>query len=180
MALVACRECGKEISTEAKACPNCGAPQSYTATPAQPPPKKKGMSLFGKIFLIFFGLVVLIGALTSIQKGGGAASNSSPQTSAAQAAEDAQVGRAQQGVQVLKQVMRNPDSLKFSGVLLMSDGAICYTYRAQNGFGGTDIAYAVMSPDGSNFKDSDEDGFTLLWNQECANKSGQDYSDVIH
>lgn len=30
MALVPCPECGKEISTQAVACPHCGAPQTRT------------------------------------------------------------------------------------------------------------------------------------------------------
>ncbi len=34
MALIACRECGTEVSTTAKACPKCGAPPpQWTATP---------------------------------------------------------------------------------------------------------------------------------------------------
>ena len=32
MALVNCGECGREVSTKAPACPNCGAPVSETAT----------------------------------------------------------------------------------------------------------------------------------------------------
>ena len=41
MALIQCRECGKTISTEAAACPQCGAPQQQTPpilpVPAPPP-----------------------------------------------------------------------------------------------------------------------------------------------
>ena len=34
MALIACRDCGTEVSTSAKACPKCGAPPpQWTATP---------------------------------------------------------------------------------------------------------------------------------------------------
>ena len=32
MALVKCRECGKDVSTEASACPHCGAPRSTTSS----------------------------------------------------------------------------------------------------------------------------------------------------
>lgn len=34
MALVACGECGKEISDKAAACPNCGAPGAAAAAPS--------------------------------------------------------------------------------------------------------------------------------------------------
>src|ERR1043166_1905210 len=40
MALIKCPECGKEISDQAAACPNCGAPnrsQKTASTPAPPP-----------------------------------------------------------------------------------------------------------------------------------------------
>lgn len=53
MALIACRECGKQISTEAKACPNCGAGASIQK------PKKSGMGTITKVFLGLFALVVL-------------------------------------------------------------------------------------------------------------------------
>lgn len=46
MALVKCKECGSEVSTEAKACPKCGAK----------PPKKVG--LLGWIAVLFVGVVV--------------------------------------------------------------------------------------------------------------------------
>lgn len=40
MALVACGECGREISTAAKSCPGCGAPQVVqSSTPPPPPPQ---------------------------------------------------------------------------------------------------------------------------------------------
>lgn len=44
MALVACKECGKEVSKSAKKCPNCGA--------------KLRMGFFAKVFLFIFGLWV--------------------------------------------------------------------------------------------------------------------------
>ena len=37
MALVNCRECGKQISDQAAACPNCGAPVSGRSQPATTP-----------------------------------------------------------------------------------------------------------------------------------------------
>lgn len=53
MAIAMCRECGKQVSTEAKACPHCGA-----AAPA----KKKAGGGVGKWLLIVFaiGLVAMI------------------------------------------------------------------------------------------------------------------------
>ncbi len=53
----------------------------------------------------------------------------------------------------------------------MEDGAVCYDYRAQNGFGGMNLGHAVLSPKGQ-FKANESSGFTSLWNKECANKTG--------
>ncbi len=36
MALAPCRECGKEVSTEATACPHCGAPRPPVPSPSTP------------------------------------------------------------------------------------------------------------------------------------------------
>jgi hypothetical protein len=48
MAMGKCRECGKEVSSEAKACPQCGV-----ATPV-----KKGVSPLRLLLVLFFGFVV--------------------------------------------------------------------------------------------------------------------------
>ena len=53
MALVACTECGKEISDKAASCPHCGAP---AAMPAQPPAAQPAS--FGKLFLIAIGALI--------------------------------------------------------------------------------------------------------------------------
>ena len=36
MALIQCKECGQSVSTEAAACPHCGAPQQQSAPPPLP------------------------------------------------------------------------------------------------------------------------------------------------
>jgi hypothetical protein len=79
------------------------------------------------------------------------------------------VGRAKQ----LKSTMRNPDSFKLSNALFMDDGAVCFEYRAQNGFGGMNVGRAVLTAKGM-LKTNEMDGGTKLWNHECANKSGYD------
>jgi hypothetical protein len=41
MALTQCRECGQPVSTEAIACPHCGAPQQRSVPPPLPPPAEQ-------------------------------------------------------------------------------------------------------------------------------------------
>lgn len=68
MALRPCRECGREISTEAATCPQCGVPR-----PTQPEtaptsaehvvePRLKGL----EGWLLLFGIALVLGALVSL------------------------------------------------------------------------------------------------------------------
>jgi hypothetical protein len=53
MPLVKCRECGKEISSQARSCPHCGAtPISKTAT---------GCAAIGVLIFIFFSISIFTG-----------------------------------------------------------------------------------------------------------------------
>lgn len=63
MAIVECKECGKEISSEAKACPGCGAPLP-----------REGMSGLAK-GLIFVGIGSIAFLMLGALSGGGAAKN---------------------------------------------------------------------------------------------------------
>jgi uncharacterized membrane protein YvbJ len=81
MAIIACWECGKEISDSAQACPHCGAPkkealkqetQEVAAAPVEPEvPQKSGLGFFSWFFIIVIGLFVIFMAI------GAASSNSS-------------------------------------------------------------------------------------------------------
>jgi hypothetical protein len=97
---------------------------------------------------------------------------------AAQAAANAETEKdnvyfqfAVQGVKALRDEMRNPDSFKLSQAILMPDGAACYTYRAQNGFGGMNEGYFVLPPDGQG-RTNEEDGFSSAWKKECVKQGG--------
>jgi len=77
----------------------------------------------------------------------------------------------------LKTSLRNPDSFKLAdyGVLVMPNDAICFTYRAQNGFGGLNVEHAVMTPKGV-FKAND----SHLWNSTCVGVgSGKDDTEMV-
>lgn len=66
MALMKCRECGKEVSTEAKACPHCGVAS---------PTKKPAAGCFS----VVVGAALLLWALSSIFGGSHSAKSSAPQ-----------------------------------------------------------------------------------------------------
>jgi 2,4-dienoyl-CoA reductase-like NADH-dependent reductase (Old Yellow Enzyme family) len=52
---------------------------------------------------------------------------------------------------------------------LSKDKKRCYQYRAQNGFGGMNIEYAVLTPNAANLSTN-----AGLWNRKCARKNGED------
>ena len=56
MALTRCRECGKKISTEAAACPHCGAPPPLKGD-SQPKSPRTGR---WRVLLTVFGILVLL------------------------------------------------------------------------------------------------------------------------
>lgn len=58
MALINCKECGKEISDQADKCPHCGFPVK-TALPNKEKPKQKGISFRG--FLAIVIGIILVG-----------------------------------------------------------------------------------------------------------------------
>ena len=90
MAVVNCRECGKSVSTEAAACPHCGAPQGQQPASAigQPPAKpKKKMGCLAWIGLGLLALFVIgMFATPKDDKGQASTAASSATTAATPAA----------------------------------------------------------------------------------------------
>ena len=167
MSLIKCNECGTEISSKASACPKCGA-------------KIKRTSMFTKLVAVFIVATILIAVFQGSSE---KQSSQSPVLTPAQKAENAKqdeyVKRAALGAIMLKKSMRNPDSFKLDSALVIDKtGAVCYDYRAQNGFGGINIGHAVLS--GKTFKTSEMSGFEQIWNRDCANKAGHETSASIN
>jgi hypothetical protein len=54
--------------------------------------------------------------------------------------------RAGEGAASLYKLARNPDSIIIDEAAAMKNGSICFTYRGENGFGGTTKELAVMLP----------------------------------
>jgi hypothetical protein len=84
MAMTACRECGKPVSTQAKNCPHCG-----TSAPS----KKKGKGGIGKWLLIFFA-IGLVATVMPKKEDRVAGSNPAPRATAAQAEKKSEEAKA--------------------------------------------------------------------------------------
>jgi zinc-ribbon domain len=162
MALRPCKECGQQISSDAKFCPHCGKKRSTTA---------------GVGCLVLLGLLILLAAINWLNEPHGGNAPSPAQRAAAEA-NDAQFAHAAAGAKILHDSARNPDAFKLVQVLTMPDLTVCYTYRAQNGFGGMNVGYAVLSPT-NQLKTDEMSGFHVLWNKSCANKNGTDRTQAV-
>lgn len=172
MSLINCKECANVVSSEAETCPKCGVKIAA-----------ESMGCGTKIAIFVIG-VVFIGAMSRISSNESASIASIPETPE-QAAEkkkvDDAVEKAILGAVMLKKSMRDPDSFKLeSANVIDGTSAVCYEYRAKNGFGGVNASKAVFSGDGKMFKTSEMEGFSRRWNKECAGKSGSETKAYIN
>lgn len=172
MALVNCKECGKEISKSAQICPYCGY-------------KPRRTSLFTWIVTIFIAVPFLIGIFINASYFNNQSSNQTtpsetPEQIADRKKKDLYIQRASIGAIALKKASREPEDFKLeSAFVIENTGAVCYSYREKNEFGGVNIGSAVLSADGKQLKTYEENGFSKLWNKECANKTGTEAATAI-
>lgn len=164
MALIKCKDCAKDFSTEAKACPNCGAR----------PPRSKFSIFLLLAFLASLGIMPLLNSMDDGSLG--------PSAWQIQDQERLRIlGVAVEGADGIRRAMRNPDSFVAAGIVHNpQSGMICYEYRAQNGFGGMNTEYAILKSD-REFIYQASSGFSKVWNKECDPSVSQPISaDVVN
>jgi hypothetical protein len=146
MALVDCKECSKQISDRAEACPRCGAPVTRAKI------KATGKTTKSEIWM-FLGLMLFIGWL--IFQFSSATDNKSAEDHKSPVFNSAWDGSVYQAERYLKDRLKDPDSYESIGwgeVGKLKNGN--YTtwvkYRAKNGFGGYTVSKAlfILSPEG--------------------------------
>ncbi|MFZ3244551.1 MAG: hypothetical protein WA185_05700 [Candidatus Acidiferrales bacterium] len=70
---------------------------------------------------------------------------------------------------------RNPASVRFYLAAEMADHSYCFSFRAQNGFGGMGLDQMVVTPGDKGYERNDartSPGFARAWNAHCAAKVG--------
>jgi ribosomal protein L40E len=163
MALIVCKDCGRDFSPDARRCPHCGAK------------KPRGKSGLGVPLLLLLGIGIIGGAFTD--------NKSPPKTNnmADDAAKDraawkyASVSIAEQR---LKYYLKNADSAEFRnvGVIIPSKldtkipGVVCGEVNAKTGFGGYGGFTKFLVIAGIPAIDERNPSFYKLWNKVCANK----------
>jgi hypothetical protein len=170
MALVKCHECNKEISSEAVACPHCGAK-----------PKKgmgRGSILVIGLFTIFVAKFAWDSAEREIHPVAVAPVKSEAQKKA-DAEKESQFQLAMGAGRLLKANAKDPTSFKMDSFFVLPSGAACYEYRAKNSFAAIVPAKAVFQPPGSVLT-SEHDGskFIRAWNSVCT-QGGHEYGGTI-
>lgn len=146
-----CRECGKEVSTEAKACPHCGA--------KKPVPKKVGP--IGTAIVVLIGLVIFWPFLSGDAGTSAPPPAPTPEQVAAKAKRDATFNQTVAAAKAVKQALRDPDSLTWESIRANDDASvICLEYRAKNGFGGMNREFAVFVKGKASQKPE-------MWNKHC-------------
>lgn len=155
MAMGKCRECGKEVSSEAKACPHCGAAKPIKQT------SRTTIVIGGLFALIVFSMVS-----QSVKK-------SDPAPEKPLTAEEQEEKRldtlrfntAVGAITAIKKSLKDPSSVEWANILVNDNAeVVCVEYRAKNSFGAT-VLEASAFVKGVHSKSGD------VWNKHCANKS---------
>lgn len=151
MALIKCEECGNDVSTEAKACPKCGAKV------------KKPASRLSKLVVVLIG-VAIIGSIVTAEPEAPPPPATPEQTAekaAEKAAADKRFHLAAGMVTTLKDAVADRDSLVVDSLWVNDDASVlCAEYRARNGFGGMVREHLVVTGQGAR-QDAG------AWNKHC-------------
>ena len=184
MSLIKCGECGREVSSTAKACPQCGAKVKKVKV-------KKPVSKITAVFVVLIGVAIIIGVINSNQHQTDAQDAAAarvaaltPEQRAQETADrkkrDDQVTAGAQGAYVLKHAAKDPEAFELRSAVVKHDGATCYNYRAKNAFGAVMPGEAVLSPIGRMYiKEHDGGAFVRVWNKECTVAGGDDAAPAI-
>ncbi|MBY0240310.1 MAG: zinc ribbon domain-containing protein [Burkholderiaceae bacterium] len=162
MALIQCTDCGKNVSTEATACPNCGAKP------------EKPRSLGTWIFIGLFGLFVFKACGPTDPKSSLPAVQKTPDELANEKKKEARFQKTTAIVRQVKHSMREPESAVWRAIHANDDASIvCIEYSGRNGFGGMSREMISVA-DGKPSQSAD------AWNKRCGGKSLYDLSYVKH
>mgnify|MGYP001282484131 CR=1 FL=1 len=147
MALIKCRECGREVSSSAKTCPGCGIKDPQPMQPIS------AVAFVAIAILVFF---LLAKALFSSPPQPSPSSAPIPRTAVELREEKIRSGFSSWdgshiGLEkIIKQSMHNPDSYKHVKTTYIEDGnelTVATQYRGTNSFGGVVTSQVIAKTD---------------------------------
>lgn len=152
MALIKCKECGKDVSDSAGKCPHCGAKVN------------KPIGKLGWALVIFTTFIVVQCSLSM-------PSSTPAQKPAVDPVAEARFQKTARMADAIKKALREPESVVWEAILANDDASvICFEYRARNGFGGMAKEFTVFAE-----KKASQD--VSVWNKYCT-KTLNDMIDV--
>lgn len=164
MALITCKECGHQISSNAKTCPSCGA------KPVKP------VGMLGIITALIIGAIVFKCASPAHEPPPAPTPKSAAELAAEKIEAEATRKRHAATADTLAYIIshaRNPSSVTVELAGASEDGSVvCIQYRAQNGFGGMNRETISQA----NGKISDN---PKQWNKHCLGGNLIDMMDGI-
>ena len=164
MALVKCKECGAAVSTQAAACPKCGAPP-----PPPPPlsakPTKRAVRQVGGALALIISVFLVTAYLTRQDPATAQAVPAMPSDDPQRKARLTSAGLV---AGLLRMSMKDPEAFVLTSLVVMPDGAACYRYRAKNSYGAVLPSRAVQAAGGGMMlEENDGDAFRQAWGIEC-------------
>lgn len=156
---IVCKECKREIPGSATSCPACGVSLNRTSV----------------VVWIAAALAVAVAAALAAMVVQSPAAAPKIVQSANQIREAQQIADALSAARTIINSARNPDSVQFANVSVISKtNDICLVYRAQNGFGGMDVERGVAPGNGHTLFIEHGEGFEVAWHSRCEGKRGRD------
>lgn len=169
MALINCHECGKQVSTDAKTCPSCGASV------------KKQKKPVSKYVWALVGIAVISGSYISTQKqkeeADRVAAMTPEQVAQAKVQKDKEaqtLGMAVIGAKILKKSSKDPKTFEYTSIVMHPNSSVCYEYRAQNSFSAILAGSAVLVNGKLLVQEHDKNIFVTAWNKNCTTSDGED------
>lgn len=158
--IVKCKECGREMSDTANACPYCGA---------EPPKTTSTLTwVVGGLMAVMFGMYI------TNQGGSVAQAQPTPEQAAATKKADGQWNAAVSALTSIKKAAKNPKSFELESFVFFPGGSACYEYRAANSFNAIVPGSAVFDAGRRQVLTSANDGnkFVATYNQICTKTGG--------
>lgn len=156
MALVHCKECGKDMSSEAKSCPSCGAPPPKTTSTAT--------IVVGGFFTLF-----VVSWVYNATNSASTAGMSKPPPTPEEVQKEKNFQTVVAGARWIKKNMKNPASFELVSAGMVGNSAACYEYRGKNSFNAVVPNYRVIT-------ESVNSGDAKDWNKYCAKKPMTDFT----
>lgn len=188
MALVECRECGRDVSASAETCPHCGIKSPESA------PGWSRKTVFAFAALLFVGYCAYQSSESDHRRQEATAraaqteqARRNAMTPEARADEDKAVAtkkaveklvadrretawrKANLLADAVRKTANDPKSIEVNTAIYTDSGAVAIEYRGKNAFGALIQNRAVMAPDGTAAAGSDKE-VSAIWNRHIAGK----------